>query len=47
MCNVQFAATQISEVIVPRWIGQGKAYYMLPKKFEGGLVFYCGSYRDY
>lgn len=45
--NLQFAATQISGVIVPQWIGQGKAHYMFPRKFEGGLVFYYGSYRDY
>ena len=44
--NVFFAATQISEVIVPQWIGQSKAYYRFPNKFEGGLVFYYGSYRD-
>jgi predicted CXXCH cytochrome family protein len=47
MNNLQFSATQISEVIVPQWIGQGKAYYMFPRKFEGGMVFYYGSYRDY
>jgi len=47
MNNLQFAATQISEVIVPQWIGEGKAYYMLPRKFEAGFVFYYGSYRDY
>jgi predicted CXXCH cytochrome family protein len=45
--NVQFCATQVSEVIVPEWIGQGKGYYLFPRKFEGGLVFYYGSYRDY
>jgi hypothetical protein len=45
--NVQFGATQVSEVIIPQWIGQGKAYYLFPRKFEGGLVFYYGSYRDY
>jgi len=45
--NLQFSATQISEVIVPQWIGQGKAYYLFPRKFEGGFVFYYGSYRDY
>ncbi len=45
--NVQYSANQISDVIVPQWIGQGKAYYMFPRKFEGGLVFYYGSYRDY
>jgi hypothetical protein len=45
--NVNFAATQISQVIVPEWIGQAKAYYLFPHKFEGGLIFYYGSYRDY
>lgn len=45
--NVQFSATQISEVIVPEWIGQGKVYYLFPRKVEGGFVFYYGSYRDY
>jgi hypothetical protein len=45
--NLQFSATQISEVIVPQWIGQSKAYYLSPRKFEGGLLFYYGSYRDY
>jgi predicted CXXCH cytochrome family protein len=45
--NLNFASTQISEVIVPQWIGQSKAYYIFPRKFEGGLVFYYGSYRDY
>jgi hypothetical protein len=38
---------QISGVIVPQWIGQGKVYYLFPRKFEGGCVFYYGSYRDY
>lgn len=45
--NLQFSATQISEVTVPQWIGQGKVYYLFPRKFEGGFVFYYGSYRDY
>jgi hypothetical protein len=45
--NLQFASTQISEVIVPEWIGQGKVYYLFPRKVEGGFVFYYGSYRDY
>lgn len=45
--NLAFSATQISGVIVPEWIGQGKAYYLFPRKFEGGFVFYYGSYRDY
>lgn len=45
--NVGTISTRISEVIVPQWIGQSKAYYLLPHKFEGGLLFYYGSYRDY
>ncbi len=45
--NLQFAATQVSEVIVPQWIGESKVYYRFPQKFEGGLIFYYGSYRDY
>ncbi len=44
--NLQLGATQISQVIVPQWIGQSKVYYMLPHKFEGGLIFGYGSYRD-
>jgi len=47
LSNLTFSATQVSEVIVPQWIGQGKAYYLFPHKFEGGFVFYYGSYRDY
>jgi predicted CXXCH cytochrome family protein len=47
LSNMDFAATQISEVVVPQWIGQTKAYYVFPRKFEGGLLFYYGSYRDY
>ncbi len=46
LSNVYFGATQVSEVIVPQWIGQSKAYYRFPNKFEGGLIFYYGSYRD-
>jgi len=42
-----FSATQISEVIVPQWIGQSRAYYLFPYKLEGGLIFNFGSYRDY
>jgi predicted CXXCH cytochrome family protein len=45
--NLAFSSTQISQVIVPEWIGQSKAYYLFPRKFEGGLIFYYGSYRDY
>lgn len=44
--NVQFISTQISQVIVPQWIGQAKGYYHFPHKVEGGLIFYYGSYRD-
>lgn len=47
LSNVGFAATQISQVIVPEWIGQSKASYLFPRKVEGGLIFYYGSYRDY
>jgi hypothetical protein len=43
---LQFAATQISQVIVPQWIGQGKLYYLFPWRVEGGFVFYYGSYHD-
>jgi len=45
--NLAFSANQISGVVVPQWIGQGKAYYLFPRKIEGGLVFCYGSYRDY
>jgi predicted CXXCH cytochrome family protein len=45
--NLQLGATQVSQVMVPQWIGQSKAYYLFPHKFEGGLIFYYGSYRDY
>lgn len=34
--NLAFSATQISEVIVPQWISQGKVHYVLPRRFEGG-----------
>lgn len=46
LANVNLGATQVSQVIVPEWIGQSKAYYLFPHKFEGGLIFYYGSYRD-
>lgn len=45
--NLQFSSTQISEVMVPQWIGQSKAYYLFPHGFNGGLIFYYGSYRDF
>ena len=44
--NLALSSTQISEVQVPQWIGQGKAYYLLPHKIEGGMAFYYGSYSD-
>jgi hypothetical protein len=44
--NLALSSTQISEVKVPQWIGHGKAYYLFPHKFEGGMVFYYGSYAD-
>jgi len=47
LSNLGFSSTQISEVIVPEWIGQSKAYYLFPHKFQGGLIFYYGSYHDY
>jgi hypothetical protein len=47
LSNVEFGATQASEVIVPQWIGQSKVYYELPHKLEIGMIFYYGSYRDY
>jgi hypothetical protein len=45
--NLGLSSTLISEVIVPQWVGQSKVYYLFPRKLEGGLVFYYGSYRDY
>jgi hypothetical protein len=47
LSNLQFAATQVSQVVVPQWIGQSKVYYRFPHKIESGLVFYYGGYRDY
>ena len=47
LSNIQLASTQISEVIVPQWIGESKGYYLFPHGFNGGLTFYYGSYRDY
>lgn len=45
--NLQLAATQVSQVVVPQWIGQSKIYYTLPRKWEGGVIVYYGSYRDH
>ncbi len=45
--NLALAATQVSGVKVPQWIGDGKAYYLFPHKYEAGLVFHYGSYSDY
>jgi len=44
--NLALSSTQISEVRVPQWIGQSKAYYLFPHKIESGVVFYYGSYAD-
>jgi len=46
LSNLSLGASQVSQVIVPQWIGQSKAYYLFPNKFEGGVIFYYGSYRD-
>jgi predicted CXXCH cytochrome family protein len=43
---LQLGSTQVSQVIVPEWTGQSKVYYLLPYKFNAGLLFYYGSYRD-
>lgn len=47
MTSLQLGATQVSQVIVPEWNGQTKAYYLLPRGFNTGLIFYYGSYKDY
>jgi predicted CXXCH cytochrome family protein len=44
--NIQTGATLVSQVIAIQWIGQAKVSYQFPNKFEGGLVFYYGKYRD-
>lgn len=44
--TTEFGATQVSAVVVPEWIGQSKAYYLLPHGFNAGIVIYYGSYRD-
>jgi predicted CXXCH cytochrome family protein len=44
---LNLGATQISEVKVPQWIGSSKVYYLLPRGFNAGVVFYYGNYRDY
>jgi predicted CXXCH cytochrome family protein len=45
--NLALSSTQISEVRVPQWLGDAKAYYILPHKVETGAVFHYGSYGDY
>lgn len=47
LCNLFLSSTLVSGVIVPQWIGEGKLYYIFPRRIEGGFVFYYGSYRDY
>ena len=44
--NLALSSTQISQVRVPQWIGQSKAYFLFPRKFEGGAIFNYGSYAD-
>jgi hypothetical protein len=46
LAALQLASTQISQVIVPQNIGEAKIYYLFPRKFNAGLLFYYGSYRD-
>jgi predicted CXXCH cytochrome family protein len=41
------AATQISQVIVPEYTAQARLNYLLGGKFDLGLLYYYGSYRDY
>jgi predicted CXXCH cytochrome family protein len=45
--NLALSSTKISEVKVPQWLGDGKAYYVLPHKVEAGVVFHYGSYADH
>jgi predicted CXXCH cytochrome family protein len=45
--NLSLGSTQISEVKVPQWLGDAKAYYLFPYKIEAGAVFHYGSYGDY
>jgi hypothetical protein len=46
LANLQLGSTQVSQVIVPQWIGQSKLEYQFRHKFHSGLIFYYGSYRD-
>jgi predicted CXXCH cytochrome family protein len=45
--NLSLSSTQISEVKVPQWLGDGKVYYLFPHKIEAGAVFHYGSYGNY
>ena len=45
--NLALGATQVSQVRVPQWLGDGKAYYLLPYKVEAGAAIHYGSYGDY
>lgn len=47
MANLQLGSTVVSQVIVPQWIGQSRAYYLFPHRFEGGVVYYYGGCRDF
>jgi hypothetical protein len=39
-------ASIYSQVNVPQFLGQGKLYYLLPHRFDAGLLLYYGRYRD-
>ncbi len=45
--NLALSSTQISGVRVPQWLGDAKAYYLLPHQVEAGTVFHYRSYGDY
>ena len=47
LANLQLGSTQVSQVLVPQWIGESKAYYLFHRNFESGFIFSYGSYRDY
>ncbi len=46
LSTLQLSSRQISQVIVPQWIGQSKAVFTPPRPGRG-LISYYGSYRDY
>ncbi len=44
---LNIGATQVSQVNVPQFIGQGKVYLLLPHGFDSGILVNYSSYRDY